>query len=30
VASGIAISTAWMRYRQQRRERELRLAAAAN
>jgi len=30
VASGIAVSTAWMRYRQQRRERELRLAAAAS
>jgi putrescine transport system permease protein len=30
VASGIAISTAWMRYRQKRRERDLQLAAAAN
>jgi putrescine transport system permease protein len=30
VASGIAISTAWMRYRQRRRERDLQLAAAAN
>jgi putrescine transport system permease protein len=29
VAAGIALSTAWMRYRQKRRERELRLAAAA-
>jgi putrescine transport system permease protein len=30
VATGIAISTAWMRYRQKRRERDLQLAAAAN
>jgi putrescine transport system permease protein len=30
VASGIAISTVWMRYRQKRRERDLQLAAAAN
>ena len=30
VASGIAISTAWMRYREKRRERDLQLAAAAN
>jgi putrescine transport system permease protein len=30
VASGIAISTVWMRYREKRRERELRLAAAAS
>jgi len=30
VATGIAISTAWMRYRQQRRVRDLQLAAAAN
>src|SRR5256885_824600 len=30
VATGIAISTAWMRYRQQRRGRDLQLAAAAN
>jgi hypothetical protein len=30
VATGIAISTAWMRARQQRRVRDLQLAAAAN
>ena len=30
VASGIAISTVWMRYRQKHRERDLQLAAAAN
>lgn len=30
VATGIAVSTAWMRYRQQRRVRDLQLAAAAN
>jgi putrescine transport system permease protein len=30
VASGIAISTVWMRYRQKRHERDLQLAAAAN
>jgi putrescine transport system permease protein len=30
VASGIAISTVWMRYRQRRRARDLQLAAAAN
>jgi putrescine transport system permease protein len=30
VATGIAISTVWMRYRQQRRVRDLQLAAAAN
>jgi putrescine transport system permease protein len=30
VASGIAISTVWMRYQQRRRERDLQLAAAAN
>jgi putrescine transport system permease protein len=30
VASGIAVSTVWMRYRQKRRERDLQLAAAAN
>ena len=30
VASGIAISTVWMRYRERRRERDLQLAAAAN
>jgi putrescine transport system permease protein len=30
VASGIAISTVWMRYREQRRARDLQLAAAAN
>ena len=30
VATGIAISTAWMRYRQQRRVRDLQLAALAN
>jgi putrescine transport system permease protein len=30
VATGIAISTVWMRYRQQRRARDLQLAAAAN
>jgi putrescine transport system permease protein len=30
VASGIAISTMWMRYREKRRERDLQLAAAAN
>jgi putrescine transport system permease protein len=30
VASGIAISTAWMRYREKRRERDLQLAAAAS
>jgi putrescine transport system permease protein len=30
VATGIAISTVWMRYRQKRRERDLQLAAAAN
>jgi putrescine transport system permease protein len=30
VASGIAISTLWMRYRDRRRERDLQLAAAAN
>ena len=30
VASGIAVSTVWMRYRQKRRERDLQLASAAN
>jgi putrescine transport system permease protein len=30
VATGIAISTVWMRYQQRRRERDLQLAAAAN
>ncbi len=30
VATGVAISTLWMRYRQQRRARDLQLAAAAN
>ena len=30
VATGIALSTVWMRYRERRRERELQLAAAAN
>ncbi|HYX74211.1 MAG TPA: ABC transporter permease subunit [Steroidobacteraceae bacterium] len=30
VATGIALSTVWMRYRERRRERDLRLAAAAN
>jgi len=30
VASGIALSTVWMRYREKRRERDLQLAAAAN
>jgi putrescine transport system permease protein len=30
VASGIAISTVWMRYREKRRQRDLQLAAAAN
>jgi putrescine transport system permease protein len=30
VATGIAFSTVWMRYREQRRERDLQLAAAAN
>jgi putrescine transport system permease protein len=30
VASGIAISTVWLRYQQRRRERDLQLAAAAN
>ncbi len=30
VATGIAISTIWMRYREKRRERDLRLAAASN
>jgi putrescine transport system permease protein len=30
VASGIAISTVWMRYRQKRRERDVQLAAAGN
>jgi putrescine transport system permease protein len=30
VATGIAVSTAWMGYRQRRRERDLQLAAAAN
>jgi putrescine transport system permease protein len=30
VATGIAISTVWMRYQERRRERDLRLAAAAN
>jgi len=30
VASGIAISTVWMHYRQKRRQRDLQLAAAAN
>jgi putrescine transport system permease protein len=30
VATGIAISTVWMRYRERRRERDLQLAAAAN
>ncbi len=30
VASGIALSTVWMRYRENRRERDLQLAAAAN
>jgi len=30
VATGIAISTVWMRYRQKRRERDMQLAAAAN
>ncbi|MBV8145211.1 MAG: ABC transporter permease subunit, partial [Gammaproteobacteria bacterium] len=30
VATGIALSTVWMRYREQRRERDLQLAAAAN
>jgi putrescine transport system permease protein len=30
VASGIAVSTVWMRYQQRRRERDLQLAAAAN
>ena len=30
VATGIAISTVWMRYRQQRYERDMQLAAAAN
>jgi putrescine transport system permease protein len=30
VASGIAVSTVWMRYREQRRARDLQLAAAAN
>jgi hypothetical protein len=30
VATGIAISTAWMGYRQRRRDRDLQLAAAAN
>jgi len=30
VASGIALSTVWMRYREQRRARDLQLAAAAN
>ena len=30
VASGIAVSAAWMRHRQKRRERDLQLAAAAN
>jgi len=30
VATGIALSTAWMRYREKRRERDLQLAAAAN
>jgi putrescine transport system permease protein len=30
VATGIAISTAWMRYRERRRERDLQLAAAAD
>jgi putrescine transport system permease protein len=30
VATGIAISTVWLRYREKRRERELRLAAAAS
>jgi putrescine transport system permease protein len=30
VASGIALSTVWMRHRERRRERDLRLAAAAN
>ena len=30
VATGIAISTVWMRYRQRRRERDLQLATAAN
>ncbi len=30
VATGIAVSTVWMRYQQRRRERDLQLAAAAN
>jgi putrescine transport system permease protein len=30
VATGIALSTVWMRYRERRRERDLQLAAAAN
>jgi putrescine transport system permease protein len=30
VASGIALSTVWMRYRERRRERDMQLAAAAN
>ncbi|HEY2339848.1 MAG TPA: ABC transporter permease subunit, partial [Steroidobacteraceae bacterium] len=30
VATGIALSTVWMRYREKRRERDLQLAAAAN
>jgi len=30
VATGIAVSTLWMRYQQRRRERDLQLAAAAN
>ena len=30
VATGIAISTVWMRYRERRRKRDLQLAAAAN
>ena len=30
VASGIAVSTVWMRYREKRRERDLQLAASAN
>jgi hypothetical protein len=30
VASGIVVSSIWMRYQNQRRERDMRLAASAN